>query len=99
MPTAIENIILRYIKSKADWWCSYVSLSYLRQIADIFNIALPITTVSESGGVLQSTRPWSRKILADLHVSGVVTTYNVIAAHELSQVSISRLSRSGSTVI
>ena len=22
MPTAIENIILRYIKSKADWWCS-----------------------------------------------------------------------------
>lgn len=25
MPTAIENIILRYIKSKADWWCSYVS--------------------------------------------------------------------------
>ena len=24
MPTAIENIILRYIKSKADWWCSYV---------------------------------------------------------------------------
>ena len=27
MPTAIENIILRYIKSKADWWCSYVRLS------------------------------------------------------------------------
>ncbi|KAG6836461.1 hypothetical protein H0H93_007789 [Arthromyces matolae] len=25
MPTAIENIILRYIKSKADWWCSYVA--------------------------------------------------------------------------
>jgi pre-mRNA-processing factor 8 len=24
MPTAIENIILRYIKSKADWWTSYV---------------------------------------------------------------------------
>jgi len=24
MPTAIENIILRYIKSKADWWCSCV---------------------------------------------------------------------------
>jgi pre-mRNA-processing factor 8 len=22
MPTAIENIILRYVKSKADWWCS-----------------------------------------------------------------------------
>lgn len=22
MPTAIENIILRYIKSKADWWVS-----------------------------------------------------------------------------
>ncbi|KAF8202031.1 NUC071 domain-containing protein [Mycena galopus ATCC 62051] len=22
MPTAIENIILQYIKSKADWWCS-----------------------------------------------------------------------------
>jgi len=22
MPTAIENIILRYIKSKADWWTS-----------------------------------------------------------------------------
>jgi pre-mRNA-processing factor 8 len=22
MPAAIENIILRYIKSKADWWCS-----------------------------------------------------------------------------
>jgi pre-mRNA-processing factor 8 len=27
MPTAIENIILRYIKSKADWWCSFVSIS------------------------------------------------------------------------
>ncbi len=25
MPTAIENIILRYIKSKADWWTSSVS--------------------------------------------------------------------------
>jgi pre-mRNA-processing factor 8 len=25
MPTAIENIILRYIKSKADWWTSLVS--------------------------------------------------------------------------
>jgi len=25
MPTAIENIILRYIKSKADWWCSYAN--------------------------------------------------------------------------
>ena len=24
MPTAIENIILRYIKSKADWWTSLV---------------------------------------------------------------------------
>ncbi|KAG0693638.1 pre-mRNA processing splicing factor 8 [Suillus ampliporus] len=22
MPTVIENIIIRYIKSKADWWCS-----------------------------------------------------------------------------
>ena len=27
MPTAIENIILRYIKSKADWWCSSVLFS------------------------------------------------------------------------
>lgn len=27
MPTAIENIILRYIKSKADWWCSYVHIT------------------------------------------------------------------------
>ena len=25
---AIENIILRYIKSKADWWCSYVYLAF-----------------------------------------------------------------------
>ena len=22
MPTAIENIILRYVKNKADWWVS-----------------------------------------------------------------------------
>lgn len=22
MPTAVENIILRYVKSKADWWTS-----------------------------------------------------------------------------
>ncbi len=32
MPTAIENIILRYIKSKADWWTSlvyYYSLSVI----------------------------------------------------------------------
>ena len=35
MPTAIENIILRYIKSKADWWCSYVV--FIGEIPDKFS--------------------------------------------------------------
>ena len=37
MPTAIENIILRYFKSKADWWCSYVVSSvFMNVLADFY---------------------------------------------------------------
>jgi hypothetical protein len=53
MPTAIENIILRYIKSKADWWCSYVYGAFCITKADIdltFS-ELHITTGSVSGVV------------------------------------------------
>ncbi len=43
MPTAIENIILRYIKSKADWWTSLVlsliPLRGLHQTNDLDRVA------------------------------------------------------------
>ena len=43
MPTAIENIILRYIKSKADWWTSLVlsliTLCGLHQTNDLDRVA------------------------------------------------------------
>jgi len=30
MPTAIENIILRYVKSEADWWVSVAHYNWER---------------------------------------------------------------------
>ena len=30
MPTAIENIILRYVKNKADWWVSVAHYNWER---------------------------------------------------------------------
>lgn len=42
MPTAIENIILRYIKSKADWWCSYVYVDSLMFDHRLHNFSLSV---------------------------------------------------------
>ncbi|EMD31722.1 hypothetical protein CERSUDRAFT_100187 [Gelatoporia subvermispora B] len=36
MPTAIENIILRYIKSKADWWTSAVVKKSLGRLTRLY---------------------------------------------------------------
>jgi hypothetical protein len=57
MPTAIENIILRYIKSKADWWTSLVYCrSYFVIVRLIICAGWPTTIVSVSGVVQQSTK-------------------------------------------
>jgi pre-mRNA-processing factor 8 len=62
MPTAIENIILRYIKSKADWWTSSVSFVFSpHYLKLIFQLGLPTTTVSVSGAVRLLTRPLSKR--------------------------------------
>ena len=56
MPTAIENIILRYIKSKADWWTSLVSALF-SVIVELISLTVWLTTiVSVSGAVQQSTK-------------------------------------------
>lgn len=46
MPTAIENIILRYIKSKADWWTSYVSVQFMKYIVSLIIMIKPICSVA-----------------------------------------------------
>jgi pre-mRNA-processing factor 8 len=57
MPTAIENIILRYIKSKADWWTSLVyCCSHFVIVKLIIRTGWPTTIVSVSGVVQQSTK-------------------------------------------
>jgi hypothetical protein len=58
MPTTIENIILRYIKSKADWWRSYVYSAFCIAKAGIYLTfpELHTTTGSVSGVVPPLTR-------------------------------------------
>lgn len=63
MPTAIENIILRYIKSKADWWTSYVlSTRHITSMPDAY-VGSRIITASVSAAVLRSTKLSSRRTL------------------------------------
>jgi hypothetical protein len=62
MPTAIENIILRYIKSKADWWCSCVFMVTLRFGTQAYIHAELLTIIANvSDAEPLSTKPSSRR--------------------------------------
>ncbi len=62
MPTAIENIILRYIKSKADWWCSCVYCYFCSSAEAHIHLASRTTIANVLDVGRLSTKPSSRRI-------------------------------------
>ncbi|TFY81935.1 hypothetical protein EWM64_g2075 [Hericium alpestre] len=90
MPTVIESIILRYIKSQADWWTSVAH--YNREQAEQehqhgYLKDGPYVSAEEAVAIYTATVHWleSRKLLSPSHLCRTNTKLLVLALEKLKE--------------